>query len=219
MENLIIEKLRQEDMDETARMLALAFSNNPNMKAVWADPGTGKALHAVEEIMKAAKLKRKYSNVFVAKTGNKIAGAINFAIWPDCQPKGPEKLAMLPKLLSSFGTKLPKAIKIMSAWEKHDPAKPHYHIGPLAVLPQYQGKGIGTRLLQHCLHLADKASVPCYLETDAALNLPLYERHGFTTIREVRVYDYSTWLMWRNVNAEIKKERLPEELAGEHETG
>lgn len=199
MKNIVIEKLRTEDMDETASIFALAFKQNPNMKAIWDDPGTAKALHAVEEIMKIAKLKKKYSNVFVAKTGNKIVGAVNYAMWPHCQPTKVEKLVMLPKLLSSCGIKLPRAVNVLSSWEKYDPAKPHYHIGPLAVLPEYQGKGIGSRLLRHCMDIADKAAVPCYLETDASINLPLYERHGFFIMKEVPVYNFPTWLMWRDV--------------------
>ena len=56
-------------------------------------------------------------------------------------------------------------------------------------------------LLSHCLDIADEAEVPCYLETDAPVNLPLYKRHGFSVIKEVPVSNFPTWLMWRNVKA------------------
>ena len=219
MEKIHIKKLRTEDMDQTARMLALAFKANPNMKAVWPDPGTEKALRAVAEVMKTVKLKRKYSNVYVAKVGERVVGAVNFAVWPDCQPGGAEKLRMFPTLLALFGTKLPKAFKVLSAWEKHDPPKPHFHIGPLAVLPRYQGNGIGSRLLRHCLKLADDASVPCYLETDSQLNLPLYKRHGFSVVKEIPVHGYLTWLMWRNVKAGQDGNPVSAQMAGEPEAG
>ena len=181
-------------------MLAKAFKDNPNSKAVWTDSSSEKALNAFAKIMRIAKLDRKFSHVYVAKVDAKVVGAINFSHWPNCQPSIPEQLRMLPKLIFTFGTALPKAVKIMTTWGKHDPKKPHCHIGPLGVLPQFHGNGIGSRLLSHCLDLADKAKIPCYLETDALINVSLYERHGFKVIKEAPIHGYKTWLMWRDTS-------------------
>ena len=55
----------------------------------------------------------------------------------------------------------------------------------LATQPFHQHKGAGTMLLEDILGDADDAGIECYLEaTDTAK--PLYERHGFVTIREIR---------------------------------
>lgn len=55
----------------------------------------------------------------------------------------------------------------------------------VATQPSYQHHGAGTMLLEQILAEADDAGVECYLEaTDTAK--PLYERHGFVTVSELR---------------------------------
>jgi len=58
----------------------------------------------------------------------------------------------------------------------------YFYVQDLAVLPEYQGSGIGTALLQRLLeHVASTAPSTAFVGlfgTDGAI--PLYERHGFT---------------------------------------
>lgn len=55
----------------------------------------------------------------------------------------------------------------------------------VATQPSYQHHGAGTMLLAQILAEADAAGVECYLEaTDTAR--PLYARHGFVTVNEIR---------------------------------
>jgi len=61
----------------------------------------------------------------------------------------------------------------------------HCYIGMLATQPCYQHNGAGTMLLNAILKEADKAGIEVYLEgTDTAK--PLYEKHGFEAVNEVR---------------------------------
>ncbi|KXT00698.1 hypothetical protein AC578_8248 [Pseudocercospora eumusae] len=61
----------------------------------------------------------------------------------------------------------------------------HCYIGMVATQPTYQHHGAGTMLLEDILAEADEAGIECYLEaTDTAK--PLYERHGFVTVNELR---------------------------------
>lgn len=198
MEEIVIEKLKDSEIEKVALMLALAFQENPNSIAVFENPKEEKSKKAAAEIFKSAKLKRKYSNVYVAKLNGEIVGAINYTLWPKCQPSALEQLTMLPKMLKHLGKNFGKAGKIFGTWGKHDPKKPHIHIGPLGVHPDFKGNEIGSSLIKHVLEIADKSNTPCYLETDAAINLPLYKRHGFKITKEVPILNYPTWLMWRD---------------------
>lgn len=55
----------------------------------------------------------------------------------------------------------------------------------VATQPAYQHMGAGTMLLQDIVAEADAAGIECYLEaTDTAK--PLYEKHGFVTVNELR---------------------------------
>jgi ribosomal-protein-alanine N-acetyltransferase len=54
----------------------------------------------------------------------------------------------------------------------------------IGVVPEFQGRGIGTTLLTALLARADALIAPVFLEvrTDNTSALALYERHGFTRI-------------------------------------
>jgi GNAT superfamily N-acetyltransferase len=64
-------------------------------------------------------------------------------------------------------------------WGAHDPAEPHWHLGPFAVRADAQARGIGSRLLIAFLELVDKHEGTAYLETDTTRNVRFYERFGF----------------------------------------
>jgi GNAT superfamily N-acetyltransferase len=75
----------------------------------------------------------------------------------------------------------------------------HWYLGALGVLPEWQRRGIGTRLLQPLLARADAEGVPCYLETQTADNVRLYERQRFEVIHEGEVpgHGLRMWAMLR----------------------
>ena len=49
----------------------------------------------------------------------------------------------------------------------------------MGVDPAAQHKGIGGRLLEPVLQIADRVRVDCYLETVDRANIDFYKRHGF----------------------------------------
>ncbi|MGI5940274.1 MAG: GNAT family N-acetyltransferase [Thermoleophilia bacterium] len=57
-----------------------------------------------------------------------------------------------------------------------------WYLSIVGVLPQVQGRGIGSRLLQPTLLEADRAGVPIYLETFSPRSLRFYERLGFKSL-------------------------------------
>ncbi|KAF2462416.1 hypothetical protein BDY21DRAFT_272271, partial [Lineolata rhizophorae] len=62
--------------------------------------------------------------------------------------------------------------------------KPHYLLGQLATFPMHERRGAASLLVRHGCELADKAGLPCFLEASYQ-GRPLYERHGFETVKEV----------------------------------
>jgi GNAT superfamily N-acetyltransferase len=59
------------------------------------------------------------------------------------------------------------------------PAYPHWYLEAMGVDPAAQRKGLGGRLLEPVLEIADRDRVDCYLETADRANVDFYERHGF----------------------------------------
>jgi ribosomal protein S18 acetylase RimI-like enzyme len=61
---------------------------------------------------------------------------------------------------------------------------PHWYLAGIGVEPSAQGRGVGSALLEPGLQAATRAGLPAVLLTNSAANLPFYERHGFTIVRE-----------------------------------
>jgi ribosomal protein S18 acetylase RimI-like enzyme len=52
----------------------------------------------------------------------------------------------------------------------------------MGIRPEAQRAGLGRRLLQSGLDLADRDRIDCYLETSDRANVGFYERFGFTVV-------------------------------------
>lgn len=63
--------------------------------------------------------------------------------------------------------------------KSHDLDIPHSHVGPFAVLPEFQGKGVGSKLMEDYFSRLEGVS---YLETFTATNARFYEKRGYKLI-------------------------------------
>jgi predicted N-acetyltransferase YhbS len=94
---------------------------------------------------------------------------------------------------------------MMSKREAADPRLPHWHIGPVGVRPDLQGRGVGKALLGRFLAEVDEQGTAAFLETDVDRNVPLYEAVGFTVTRRQEIVGVDTRFMWR----EPRPSRIP----------
>jgi GNAT superfamily N-acetyltransferase len=62
----------------------------------------------------------------------------------------------------------------------------HLYLPLLGVVPQAQGRGLGSALLRPMLDACDAEGLPVYLEATSTRSVPLYRRHGFE-VRDVLV--------------------------------
>ena len=90
---------------------------------------------------------------------------------------------------------LPRAFTMMSKREAADPRKSHWHIGPVGVLPEFQGRGIGKALLESFLAEVDALQAAAFLETD--VDRILYEKVGFSVTSRQEIVGVDTRFMWR----------------------
>src|SRR5690606_17660554 len=92
----------------------------------------------------------------------------------------------------------------LSSWARNDPAEPHWHIGPLAVRPEYRRQGIGRRLMTQCCRRLDALGATAYLETDLAINVAFYETLGFVVTGHEVVLGVPNWFMSRPIPSDRK---------------
>lgn len=76
--------------------------------------------------------------------------------------------------------------------------EPHWYLALLGCDPLWQGRGVGTALLEPVLDRADKEGTCAYLETQKVENIAWYGRRGFKVVKELEVPGCPTmWAMLR----------------------
>jgi len=85
---------------------------------------------------------------------------------------------------------------------------PHWYLALLGVIPHHQGQGIGSTLIAPVLRLADKESIPCYLETFVSRNVSFYQRHDFQVVATAvePQSGISCWIMKREPGPSIESD-------------
>ncbi len=133
-----------------------------------------------------------------AWSGPVLIGVLGLLPPGTCMPTRLDMLRLLPALARCHTpTGLMRVQRWLSAWAANDLPAPHWHLGPLAVEPGLQRRGVGSRLLQHCLAGAEGSAAALYLETDKPDNVVFYERRGFEVIATLPVLGTPTWLLRR----------------------
>lgn len=133
----------------------------------------------------------------MAKEEGKLLGVMCMAEWPACSLSPAQAQALAPMIQSQFGDLTPRIIEWRRTWSENDHPEPHWHLGPMAVAPAEQGRGIGSRMLQWFCDHVDSRGQAAFLETDKPENVRLYERFGFAVIGEADVLGATTWFMLR----------------------
>ena len=94
-----------------------------------------------------------------------------------------------------------RALDISGQWGKEHKKmnKRHYYLMLIAVEPEFQGKGIGSRLMQVGLKRADDEGLECFLETVTPEDVKFYKKHDFNIILNKGFGENDQyWLMTRD---------------------
>ncbi len=116
-----------------------------------------------------------------------------------CRPNLGDRLRFAVKfLIGTPPTTLFRIHRWLAAWARNDPNEPHWHFGPLTVLPEYQRRGIGRRLMLHCCQRMDSLGATAWLETDLENNACFYRTLGFDVVSQKPVLGVPIWFMNRD---------------------
>jgi ribosomal protein S18 acetylase RimI-like enzyme len=187
------------DLENVADILSAASENDPFV--VWMFPDTQSRRRRVRQIFLFV-LSRLDADrhCYVADQGAAVwvtPGAWKMSSW--------QELQAIPGLARAAGRSLPRALYGGAVLDQHHPKEPlHWYLEALGVAPGYQGRGIGSRLVEPMLERCDAERWPAYLETANARSLAFYERLGFRVSEEFgqrrgprRPGGPRIWAMWR----------------------
>lgn len=83
----------------------------------------------------------------------------------------------------------------LEPWNYFAAMNPRWHVGLLCVSPEFQRRGVGSRLIQHAQRLAADEGLPLTLEA-SVVGKSLYFKRGFKVVNEVKLCEeYSDALM------------------------
>lgn len=190
-----ISLLRPDEVTDAVSLLARSMSTNPINTAVFGVPD-GAAIRKQQYLFHMA-LCRSNCEVYLAHYGTSLAGVICYLSSAYCQPGFIQLLKQLPGIAINFRRSFKNFIIWQRYWQRCDYKSKHIHLGPLAVLPQYQGKGVGTLMLNAFCDYMDQRGETAFLETDKYTNVEWYTRFGFQTIHTAKVLDVPNWFMVR----------------------
>ena len=194
-----IHPLEKHHLRTAANICAAAMNDNPiHIKVFGAEPE-----------LRERRLKRLFPALldFVYRKGSlygtftegNLIGVLGMLPPKTCKPSLTDILRMLPRMLSSNSPIGTLRLTIwLGTWAKIDPTAPHWHLGPLAIAPEWQYKGVGTQMIEFAFSKCTAGNL--YLETDKQSNVELYERFGFTTVATPVILATPSWVMMRQAN-------------------
>jgi GNAT superfamily N-acetyltransferase len=192
-----VRRATPDELPALARVLTRAFADDP--VTAWIFP---------DESDRVERLGRFYSELFLPRmavgrdeiyTDDRVRGVASWTPPGHGETGTLDMLRMLPRLARLSGRWLPRTLKTLSYMESQFPEAPHWHLPFLGVVPEAQGEGIGSALMQPILDRADRERMPAYLEASTERSRALYLRHEFVVLNEMRLPGGGPplWRMWR----------------------
>jgi ribosomal protein S18 acetylase RimI-like enzyme len=201
LERIEVAETRPEETEEAIEVAARALADGPLTIAV-----CGENLeYNFRQLRRFFRLQYRlapHQRPLVARLDGRIVASTNDLHSGGCHASPWMKLRSAPALLATRPSVALRTLRWFSDWERRDPLpRPHAHFGPFGVLPELQGRGIGSLVLTEYTRRLDAASEDAYLETEKRENVALYSRFGFEVVEEAEVLGVPNWFMWRDAGA------------------
>lgn len=167
------------DRDAVVVTLSRAFADDPAMSYIFPDPA-----------VRARSLPRLFDLFFAtdARGWRLVTDAADaVTLWRPPGEAHDRPMAMIRHLLPllvTFGTALPRALRVGDAIAARFPAHSFHYLHVAGVEPAQQGRGLGGATIRAGLARCDDTGIPAFLETATERNLGLYGALGFRVTAE-----------------------------------
>ncbi|HZF87760.1 GNAT family N-acetyltransferase [Streptomyces sp.] len=190
----VVRPLTEADIPVAVDTLARAFADYPFTRHVIAADAHEDRIRRFQELC-LTRIGMVYGRVWVADEGRAVA------VWttPDQDPS-PAFAEIGPLLGHLTGDRAAAYESAEQAVAPYRPQESAWFLNTVGVMPEVQGRGLGTAVLIPGVEEAARAGCPAFLETSSERNVALYERLGFKVTAEVLLPGGGprTWCMRRD---------------------
>ena len=179
MSQVEIRNIEQSEREKALQVLTLAFVADPASR--WLFPDADSYLEHFPSFAQAfGGLAFEHDTAYLTEN---FGGA---SLWlpPGVHPDGEAIEAIVRETADQ--TNLSDISAALEGMDRYHPEDPHWYLAVLGVDPARQGLGLGSALLQKTLARVVEQGLPAYLESSNPANVPLYQRHGFEVVGEIR---------------------------------
>jgi ribosomal protein S18 acetylase RimI-like enzyme len=192
MEEIVILPMEKTQIPEIIELLAKAYMNNPAHIAI-----LGKDNYISNERMFRLLFNGQKGDVFTAVVEGAMAGVIGIEKHPKPVSSESQPVQFTPELLSTSESVITRLQERKAIWEKMELKESHYHFGPVAVLPEFQHQGVGSKMMEYCCRILDREGKIGYLETESLDNFKFYSKFDFQTVNEITLFGIPNFFMKR----------------------
>lgn len=189
--------LTHGDIPEAGRLLGCAFVDNPAQLASLTRLSAaerGRVVEALHRSFTAAAIDHWTAEGLFA--GERMLGVM-LTLGPGVYPPGLRaKLSALRGALGAGARGLINYARIDEHMSALHPTEPHHYLFILGVDPTEQGRGHGRAMIAALNARADADGLPCYLETDRATSVRLYESADYRVLTEDTLANVNNLKIW-----------------------
>jgi len=193
-----VEQLTRDDRDEVVSILISSFSDYPVFEYILQDASEADYPVVLEALVSFyTDLRFARGDLVLGTRENGSLACAALVNRPDSRGWPREVIARARQAIGEA------AWNRMSEYERRaagpKPEARHYYIGMIGTVPEHQGVGHGSAILdavaQMSLEHPDSRGV--YLTTETEGNVFLYRRNGYAVLGETDVDDVHSWCMFR----------------------
>lgn len=214
-----IRALAVSELPAATTILTVGMSENPLHVRVFGDDPDVRQRRLSRFLAPLVAYVHANGRMLGAFVQGELVGVLGMIAPGRCRPGLRDRL----RFARAFAVGMPPVVlwrlqRWLAIWARHDPDAPHWHLGPLAVLPARRRRGIGRRLVMHCCAHMDALGASAWLETDLEINATFYRTLGFVVARKGHVLGVPAWFMHRPPNpshpAGDRQRKVPDGSSG-----
>lgn len=181
-------RLAKKDIERSAEVSAKAFLDYPMMKYIFGDKLTLENVMTVQRFLitygvlygEAYASSPDFEGIMLYSDSRKY----NFSLYRSLRCGILSLIKMGGKEGADIGKRFNEFDQFTLIKHKELIKEPHQYLMLIAVDPEKQGQGYGSKMLSPLLELARERGLPCYTETHGEKNLAMYQRCGFQLVSE-----------------------------------